>query len=80
LTDIKLGSGSTAVHSVEYGWTAGAGVEVAFADQWTAKIEYLFVDLGKVTCSSTSEFFCGTGSMTLTENIVRGGVNYKFNW
>jgi outer membrane immunogenic protein len=28
------------------GWTAGAGVEWAFADNWTAKLEYLYVDLG----------------------------------
>ena len=33
-----------------------------------------------MTCGSTSEFFCGTGSVTLTENVVRGGVNYKFSW
>ena len=28
------------------GWTAGAGVEWAFADNWTAKVEYLYIDLG----------------------------------
>jgi outer membrane immunogenic protein len=26
-----------------FGWTAGAGIEYAFADFWTAKFEYLFV-------------------------------------
>jgi hypothetical protein len=30
------------------GWTVGAGIEYAFADMWTAKIEYLFVDFGKI--------------------------------
>jgi opacity protein-like surface antigen len=28
------------------GWTAGAGIEYAFAPHWTAKIEYNYVDLG----------------------------------
>lgn len=69
------------VSSVSPGWTAGGGVEVALADHWTAKIEYLFVDFGHVTCSSTAAAsICGTGAVTFTENIVRGGVNWKFNW
>ncbi len=64
------------------GWTAGAGVEFAFAPNWTAKVEYLYVNLGNFTCPATS---CGgTGgvpdTVTLTENIVRAGVNYKFGW
>ena len=28
------------------GWTAGAGIEARIAPQWTAKLEYLHVDLG----------------------------------
>ena len=28
------------------GWTAGAGAEWAFAPNWSAKIEYLYIDLG----------------------------------
>src|ERR1700733_6230764 len=32
--------------STQAGWTVGAGVESAFADNWTARIEYLYVDLG----------------------------------
>ena len=30
------------------GWTAGAGVEWAFLPNWTAKVEYLYVDLGNL--------------------------------
>ena len=29
------------------GWTAGAGIEVAFGGGWSAKLEYLYMDLGK---------------------------------
>jgi len=36
------------------------------------KAEYLYVDLGKLNCPA-----CG-GDVKFNENIVRGGVNYKF--
>ena len=29
------------------GWTVGGGVEAAIAGPWTAKVEYLYVDLGR---------------------------------
>ena len=40
------------VSSTKAGWTAGAGVEVAFTDNWTARVEYLFVDLENATCTT----------------------------
>jgi outer membrane immunogenic protein len=59
----------------QLGWTAGAGVEYAFLGNWTAKLEYLYVDLG------SSDF--GTAPVVNTvsfkENIVRAGLNYKFS-
>jgi len=59
------------------GWTAGAGVEFAFAENWTAKLEYLYVDLGSMSCSVN----CGLAvpfTVPLTEKVVRAGVNFKF--
>ena len=35
------------------GWAAGAGAEYAFTDNWTLKLEYLFVDLGDETFSTS---------------------------
>ena len=68
-------------NSTQVGWTAGAGVEYAFAPNWTAKVEYLFVDLGNASCGPAS---CGTltgnTTVTLNENVIRGGVNFKFGW
>jgi outer membrane immunogenic protein len=32
---------------VKAGWTAGAGVEGTIGGGWTAKLEYLYIDLGK---------------------------------
>jgi outer membrane immunogenic protein len=53
----------------EIGWTAGAGVEVAFADHWTFKVEYLFVDLGNVSCNHG--YSCGYDAAATTT----GGAN-----
>jgi outer membrane immunogenic protein len=81
LANVQLAvtSPAASVSSVRAGWTAGAGIEYAFADMWTAKIEYLYVDFGKIDCQVAAIVVCG-GSVTLTENVIRGGVNFKFNW
>jgi outer membrane immunogenic protein len=58
------------------GWALGAGVEKKFSQNWSVKLEYLYLDFG------TRTFFSGTGSDTsvrLRDNIVRVGLNYKLN-
>jgi outer membrane immunogenic protein len=59
------------------GWTAGAGVEVALADNWTARLEYLYTDLEKLTYT-----FAVSGRTQAVPmqaiNVVRAGVNFKF--
>jgi len=64
------------VNQTNAGWTAGGGIEFALASNWTAKVEYLYVDLGHVNCTVT----CGplTNSVSFTANVVRGGFNYRF--
>lgn len=58
------------------GWTLGAGLEYAFLGAWSAKIEYLYADLGKWTCSAAT---CGLPTdVTFKTNIVRAGLNYRF--
>ncbi|MGH6684013.1 MAG: outer membrane protein [Pseudolabrys sp.] len=59
-----------------FGWTAGAGLEYAFAGGWSAKVEYLYADLGKANCSAAT---CGVSTdVSFKPNIVRVGVNYRF--
>ena len=46
------------------------------AGNWTAKIEYLYADLGDTTCSAAA---CGIATnVDLQINIVRAGLNYRF--
>jgi len=62
--------------STNAGWTLGAGLEFAIAANWSAKAEYLYVDLGKFNCGIT----CGavTDNVSFNTNLIRGGVNYRF--
>ena len=58
------------------GWTIGVGLEGVIAGNWTAKLEYLYTDMGDITCSAAA---CGTATnVDLRMNILRAGVNYRF--
>jgi outer membrane immunogenic protein len=67
------------------GWTAGAGIEYAFTDAISAKVEYLYVNLGRIGCPagticSLDNTAVADGSVGFTENLIRAGINYKFTW
>jgi outer membrane immunogenic protein len=65
-----------------FGWTAGAGVEVALSSNWSAKLEYLYVSAngGNVTAAIPNALGLGFAStpMDYRDNIVRVGLNYRF--
>ena len=70
--------GSTSFQKAsEPGWTAGAGVEVAFADNWTARVEYLFVDLENASLTGLYSP-SATATVKFDANLIRLGVDYKF--
>ncbi len=59
-----------------FGYALGAGVEYAVLTNWTAKIEYLYADLGTANCAAGS---CPTSTdVSFKENLVRLGLNYRF--
>jgi outer membrane immunogenic protein len=65
--------------NIRLGWTAGVGIEYAFVGNWSAKLEYLYADLGSFDCStSCGGPAVGTDDVSFTTNIVRFGVNYRF--
>jgi outer membrane immunogenic protein len=76
--DIKATTpGFVGADNTKAGWTLGAGLEFAIAQNWTAKAEYLYVDLGKFNCGVS----CGivaTNNVSFTTNLIRAGVNYRF--
>jgi outer membrane immunogenic protein len=70
--------GFTGIDKTNAGWTAGGGLEFALTGNWTAKAEYLYVDLGRAGCSIDCGLPAGSNSVGLTTNVVRGGLNYRF--
>jgi outer membrane immunogenic protein len=62
--------------STQFGWTAGAGIEGALTDNLTARIEYLYVDLGNDTCSVAC--FPGSTNVSFKTSLVRAGLDFKF--
>jgi outer membrane immunogenic protein len=71
------------VRKTKVGWTAGAGAEWMFARNWSAKLEYLYVDLGGESVigefTPVSPLFKVGYTWHTQENIVRAGLNYHFN-
>lgn len=78
--DVQVGpQGTTQDTTTKLGWTVGGGVEARIAGNWTAKLEYLRVDLGRAGCSATTcPGFVGPVNSYMNTNIVRGGLNYRF--
>jgi outer membrane immunogenic protein len=70
-------TGNRGASETQAGWVLGAGIEYAFAPPWTARLEYLHVDLGDFACGRR----CGTAgpdNVSFRSDIVRAGLNYKF--
>jgi outer membrane immunogenic protein len=70
--------------STRVGWTLGTGLEWKFSPNWSAKLEYLYMDIGNTTNTAFITTPAGTvvgANVTsrVTDNIIRGGFNYQFS-
>ncbi len=63
--------------SIRTGWTAGAGVEWAFARDWSARLEYDYYDFGSHT-ATMNDVANGPGPLSFktTMQTVKLGVNF----
>ena len=86
---LVYGTGGFAYGGVEFlnqtrtdtGWTAGGGVEYLFWQNWSAKVEYLFVQL--YPNNNNNNWFWGWNGFDnrrLEANVVRVGLNWHFNY
>ena len=68
-------------NATQTGWTAGGGVEYAFAPAWSAKAEYLYTDLsgGNQKTWFNSPLSLNNVNNNTRFNTIRAGVNYHFN-
>jgi outer membrane immunogenic protein len=87
------GATSGSLSEFRFGWTAGGGLEWMLSGNWTAKLEYLYYDLGSASYATGGYAvdlgptnFSGFGVASLATStttrfngsIARVGLNYKF--
>jgi outer membrane immunogenic protein len=66
----------------KWGWMVGAGVEYAFLDNWSAKIEYNYLGLRSNNLQftdTTGQFFLNIGTQQQL-HLVKAGINYRWGW
>jgi outer membrane immunogenic protein len=71
---------TSTVSANKVGYAVGGGLEYAWMNNWSVKVEYLYLNFGNVTSSAPVIGLPNTfsHSANLIENIVRVGLNYKF--
>jgi outer membrane immunogenic protein len=87
---INSAFGGASSSNTNIGWTVGGGLEWMFARNWSAKVEYLYYDLGSNTATGSVQSVYATSGVTglgasqtsaqFNGHIVRAGLNYHFNW
>jgi outer membrane immunogenic protein len=82
LTAPLAGFNGTAFNASEtrWGWMVGVGAEYAFTSNWSAKLEYNYMDLGTQRLHFTSATTPLTSDVDIRErvNVVKAGINYRF--
>jgi outer membrane immunogenic protein len=85
VTNLRTGSSfSISNDNSNGGLLVGAGIEWAFAPNWSAKVEYNYLGLEDrtFTVPAGSPFFPGDNFTRGDRNVqmVKAGINYRFNW
>ena len=85
VTNLTTGASFTGSNSfTEGGWLLGAGLEWAFADNWSARFEYDYLGLNgrTFTVAVGSPFLAGDTFTTSGRSVQMAtvGINYRFNW
>jgi outer membrane immunogenic protein len=81
LTVNGLGQTLSSSTTNNFGWTAGIGVEWAFAGNWSARAEYDFIGLQNQSLTVPPGGPFGGDTITVnnrTISLFTAGVNYKF--
>ncbi len=64
----------------QFGWTIGAGVEYAISNNWSARAEYRYTDLGDFNVATPTAVVTGAARSNIdtTDHSVRVGLSYRF--
>jgi outer membrane immunogenic protein len=75
--DIRAAQPTGTSSSTKTGWAAGAGVEYGINRNWSAKAEFLHVDLGTATFMGAASG-TPTLSVPVKDDLARVGLNYRW--
>ncbi len=78
ITNLNTGASISASNS-NSGWLIGGGIEWAFATNWSAKLEYDFLQLNDLTFSGVV-FPADTFTASRDIEMFKVGLNYRFDW
>lgn len=62
----------------QFGYTVGAGLEYAFTNNWSARLEYRYTDFGDFRYNSLVAFPGFSYRHEPSDSTVRAGVSYRF--
>ena len=68
----KIEAAGLSETNTHFGWAAGLGLEVGLTPRWSAKAEYLYVDLANKTYLLTG------ADHGFESSVLRFGLNYRF--
>ena len=87
VTNLTTGASFTASNNSNSGFLVGAGIEWAFAPNWSAKLEYNYLGLDDrtfvVPAGTVPPLFLAGETFTQSNRniqMVKVGINYRFNW
>jgi len=77
-----LAAPTFAGNETRWGWMAGAGVEYAFYDNWSAKIEYNYLGFRHTSLQFTDATGLVFQNIDIQQqiHIVKAGINYRWGW
>jgi outer membrane immunogenic protein len=71
---VTVGATRYSVDGTRIGWTFGGGIETELGSQWSARLESLYMDVGKETLTAPG----GSVEFKNRFTVVRAGLSYKF--
>jgi outer membrane immunogenic protein len=83
LSQVQTGELLATASETRWGWMVGAGVELALSGNWSAKLEYNYMDFGNelrdftFTPALGGTFCCGV-NIEQHLHVVKFGINYRF--
>jgi outer membrane immunogenic protein len=73
--DADYSIGGVKVGDSRSGWTVGGGLEYGLTPNWSAKIEYNYLDLGKDNIGAPIGVHADS-----QVHLLKAGLNYRFDW